>query len=314
VVTWSGTLAGVTWGGRGQAAFPDQSGPLNGNQLPGYTGQPDRSFGPAPGPYTGGQLGGVGDGQNGADPRAPKMQPYPHASVLGEMQETFVRRGSAANDALIVRDRHAYWDTGNQKTGTDPWSSGGPPNSRNNPLEAPPRPDLRTVNRTLSWQNGSDHTANQDDLTRPYTWLGEQIGAWSPVYGGVPGLYQPYGSRGGVPYPIVAPVEQGQPGDGPHLVFSGPPHGLHSQTPWKGSAQYLRRVMSTPQTRPVRFDRPANSPQAGQSYSQTVQPQAATQPRTAPAGAFMANTIGGGVTFQGGRGWVGRQFHGGAFA
>jgi hypothetical protein len=308
-----GALANVWWQGRGQGAFPQQTGPLIGNNLPGFTGQPDHPAGLAPGPYTGGQLGGSGDGTIGADPRAAKVQPSPRTvSLQPSWQETFVRNGSDANDTLITRDRHAYWDTGNQKTGTDPWSSGGIPNSRNNPLIAGPRPDLRLVQRSLSWQIGSDHTGNQDDLTRPYTWLGEQIGAWTPVYGGVPGLYQPYGSRGGIPFPIVSPAEQGTPGDGPHLVFSGPPHGLHSQTPWKGSAQYLRRVMSTPQTRPVRFDRPANSPQAGQSYSQTVQPQAATRPNPAPAGGWMSNTIGGGVVYQGGRGWAGRP-PGGAF-
>jgi len=62
--------------------------------------------------------------------------------------------------------------------------------------------------------------------------------------------------------------------------------------------------MSTPQMRPVRLDRPSNSPQAGQSYSQTVKPQgwsgvgpkrgATVRPGTGP----MQHT---------GRGWAGRQ-------
>ena len=49
-------------------------------------------------------------------------------------------------------------------------------------LEA--RLDLRLINRTVSFQIGSDATRNQDDLTRGYTWLGEQGSGWAPVYGG----------------------------------------------------------------------------------------------------------------------------------
>ena len=157
----------------------------------------------------------------------------------------------------------------------------------------------------MSWQIGSDNTRNQDDLSRGYTWLGEQGSGWAPVYGGVPGLYQPYGSRGGIPYPVVSPVEQGQPGDGPHLVFAGPDHGLHSETPWKGGAQIIARYMSTPQTRPVRFDRPSNSPQAGQSYSQTVLPQGASRVRPARPGP-PAGPASGPARFHG-RGWSGRN-------
>lgn len=297
-------LGGVSWSGRGQGQFPAVTGNAAGNNLPGITGATDRPARPAPGYWhVDGQLGGVGDGNTGADPRAPKEQPWPHRDVLGDGQETFRRYGiQGFNDRLTVKDRHAYWDTGNQKTGLtfDPASA--PPNTYNNPLEQPPAPELRTVNRTVSYQQGTDATRNQDDLSRPYTWLGEQGSPWSPVYGGVPGLYQPYGTRGGVPFPIVSPVEQGQPGDGPRLVSGGPPHGLHTQTPWKGGAQLIRRYGSIPQMRPVRFDRPANSPQAGQSYSQTVRPQGATgvRPSVAPAGR------GQGPMQYTGRGWAGR--------
>ena len=357
-------LAGVMWTGRGQSAgFAAPTERAYGNQIPGLTGPVDRQIGPSPGPYTGGQMGGKGDGATGADPSAPKVSPYPESTWLDswgegqirnpagpglppfpygglgtfqgrgwggqlggywssdptsgvpDQQQSFRRNGTLGfNDKLTVKDRGAYWDTGNQKTGTDPWASGGIPNSRNNPLDEPPRPDLRTINRTVSYQKGSDTTANQDDLSRPYSpaagtrgFIGEQGSGWAPIYGGVPGLYQPYGSRGGVPFPIVSPAEFGQVGDGPHLVFAGPPHGLHSQTPWKGGAQIISRFMSIPQTRPVRQDRPSNSPQAGQSYSQTVRPQGSSPVR--PAGGRptqYGSASGGGLMYGGGRGWVGQ--------
>lgn len=308
--------AGVSYQGRGQTLFPAVSERAHGNNLPGITGQPDRLYRPGPGVQgvVGGQLGGIGDGWTGADPRAPRMSPAPISSRTtawsegdvgestgqGQGRESFRRYGlQGFNDKLTVTDRHAYWDAGHQRTGItfDPASA--PPNTYNDPVHAPPRPDLRTVNRRVSYQKGTDNTRNQDDLTRPYTWLGEQGSPWTPVNGGVPGLYQPYGTRGGVPYPIVSPVEQGQPGDGPRLVSAGPPHGLHSQTPWKGGEQLIGRYGTTPQMRPVRIDRPSNSPQAGQSYSQTVRPQGASPVR--PAVMPRANPTG-----HTGRGWSGR--------
>lgn len=307
-------MAGVSWAGRGGNLFPSPAANAYGNNLPAITGQLDSPFGPAPGYWhVDGQLGGIGDGNTGADPRAPKVSPVPvflpgsdpagMDSGTANNAPSFVRFGiQGFNDRLTVKDRHAYWDTGNQKTGTSFDAAGAPPNTYNNPQQQPPRPDLRTVNRTVSYQKGSDKTRNQDDLTRPYTWLGEQGAPWTPVSGGVPGLYQPYGTRGGVPYPIVSPVEQGQPGDGPRLVSGGPPHGLHSRTPWKGGEQLLGRYASTPQMRPVRIDRPSNSPQAGQSYSQTVRPQGASGVR--PSQAPPARSAG--PMQHRGRGWAGR--------
>lgn len=306
MAAWPGA-AGVTWAGRGNSAgFATPMAPAAGNNLPGITGAPDRPFMPGPGPHAGGQLGGTGDGAAGTDPRAARIQPdtrMPQRKPFGEQGRDYGNPGF--NDKLTVKDRHGYWDTGNQKTGTDTPTSGGMPNAWNNVRTEPPRPDFRLVNRTLSYQKGSDKTRNQDDLTRPYTGLGEQGSGWARVYGGVPGLYQPYGSRGGIPYPIVAPVEQGAPGDGPHLVFAGPPHGLHSQTPWKGGAQIIARFSTIPQTRPVRQDRPANSPQAGQSYSQTVLPQGASRVRPGAARPRGYGPASG--SWPGGRGWSGQH-------
>ncbi len=304
---WPGT-AGINFAGRGQSAgFAQPIGNVHGNNLPGFTGALDPPSRPGPGPGADGNVGGgTGDPYYGADPRADKIQPNTRNPQIKPTAERGWDYGNPGfSDKLTVKDRHAYWDTGSQKTGTEFLASSATPNAYNDPRNQPPRPDLRLVNRTVSYQKGSDATAAQDDLTRPYTWLGEQGSGWTPVYGGVPGLYQPYGSRGGIPYPIVAPVEQGQPGDGPHLVFSGPPHGLHSETPWKGGAQIIARFSQIPQTRPVRQDRPANSPQAGQSYSQTVTPQGASpvRPRGGQPGRTGASPAS--AAWPGGRGWAG---------
>src|SRR5271166_6766231 len=71
-------LGGVTWSGRGQNQFPSATANAAGNNLPGITGPTDAPFRPAPGYWhVGGQLGGIGDGNTGADPRAPKIAPKP---------------------------------------------------------------------------------------------------------------------------------------------------------------------------------------------------------------------------------------------
>jgi hypothetical protein len=177
------------------------------------------------------------------------------------------------NDQLQVRDRHAYWSTGKQRFRGSPYE-GSQMSGRNPQLDGPPMATLETVNISVNPQIGSDHTSFADDLSRPYTWLGQQDGTVQRVSGGVPGLVIPYGSRGGVPYPIVDP-SNGE--GGPKLVRSGPPHGLHSNSIPDGK-QLQDRYKATPQMRPVRLDRPANSTMAGQSYSQTVQRQGDTGP------------------------------------
>ena len=311
-------LAGVGWwAGRGVTVFPRPAPgeAAQGNPLPPITGTPDpfAPRGPAAQGVIGGQLGGVGDGTYGTDPAAPMITApafLPGDDPAGMDSGTRNNEGpwrggiQGFNDKLTVRDRHAFWWRGEaQRTGIQGFPPSGSPNTYNNPLQEGPAPRLRTVNRSVSYQKGSDHTANQDDLTRPYTWLGEQGTGWSPIYGGVPGLYVPYGTRGGIPYPVQSPVQYGADRDSPQLVFSGPPHGLHSQTPWRPGAQLLSRTFAFPQMRPVRIDRPSNSPQAGQSYSQTVQMQG--QERVRPAGP--AGTRGQGPMQHRGRGWTGQQ-------
>jgi hypothetical protein len=212
--------------------------------------------------------------------------------VLTQSQETAVRApGNApvgySNDKLVAYDRHGMFKSGYENSGrnsgqTDP------------PLDGPARPSLWLVQRTINYQSGSDKSAATDDLTRDYTrnstgmYVGEQGTGWSHIYGGTPGLYQEYGSYQGIApatpgydpitgatQGINSPVPQGAPGDGPHDVWSGPPHGLHSPT-LPAYAQTIGRYMAIPQMANPRIDRPSNSPIAGQSYSQTVIPQGQT--------------------------------------
>ncbi len=240
-----------------------------------------------------------------------------------------------ANDKLWTADRHGILKVGYENSGrnsgeTDP------------PMDGPARPSLWLVQRTINYQQGTDTTLTQDDLSRDYSriqvqdagsqsigWVndpnvgpyngyagregalfaGEQGVGWAPVYGGTPGLYQEYGSYAGVSPSspgvsagIHSPVPQGTPGDGLQKVWSGPPHGLHSPT-LPTYSQTIGRYMDIPQMAQPRIDRPSNSPIAGQSYSQTVQVQGET-------GTVPQNTkLNSGVNFNRrvkGNGWRGR--------
>ena len=205
---------------------------------------------------------------------------FGRSRVLGVGQESSWRGGAYfANDKMMTMDRHAYLSRGNELSGrnsgqTDP------------PMDGPARPSLRLVQRTINYQQGTDTTRDQDDLNRAYArtpdgryFMGTQGDAWTPVYGGTPGMYQPYGTYqgiGNVPLQgIQSPVIQGAPGDGPQSFKPGPPHGLHSPT-LPDYVQTLGYYMAVPQMRLPRIDRPSNSTIGGQSYSQTVQPQGQT--------------------------------------
>jgi hypothetical protein len=289
---------------------------VQGNELPAdsgwwgstYHGEEDLP-GPSPsspGYVIGGTAGAGNDGFWGPDPRQPEIiSPVflpgqdPAGMDAGTENHPGAWRGGLQgfNDKLRVVDRHAFWNTGNQRTGTTFAAASANPNSYNDPLQEPPQARLRTVNRSVTYQKGTDATRNQDDLSRGYTWVGEQGSGYQPVYGGVPGLYQPYGTRGGVPYPIVDP-SAGQ--GGRELVWAGPPHGLHSLT-FPDQADTLLRYQVLPQMRPVRVDRPSNSPQAGQAYSQTVQHQGmARVPK--PGGITTQKPV-----HHQGRGWAGAR-------
>jgi hypothetical protein len=198
----------------------------------------------------------------------------------GFSQESSWRGGANfANDKMMTMDRHGFMKRGNELSGrnsgnTDP------------PMDGPARPSFVLVQRTINYQQGSDATRDQDDLGRAYArtpdgryFMGTQGDSWTPVYGGTPGMYQPYGTYqgiGNVPVQgIQSPVIQGAPGDGPQSFQPGPPHGLHSPT-LPDYMQTLGYYMATPQMRAPRIDRPFNSRIGGQSYSQVVQPQGQT--------------------------------------
>lgn len=230
-----------------------------------------------------------GGGQNSVS-QAVEVPQFGWPRPLQQGQEKAVRApGNApvgySNDKLTTLDRHGMMKVGYENSGrmsgnTDP------------PLDGPARPSLWLVNRSLSYQQGTDTTAATDDLTRDYSrnaegmYVGEQGTGWSRVYGGTPGLWMEYGSYAGVS-PTSRPVNndtsigihstvaQGQPGDGPHDVWGGPPHGLHSPT-LPTYSQTLGRYMDIPQMARPRIDRPSQSPIAGQSFSQTVQSQGQT--------------------------------------
>jgi len=177
----------------------------------------------------------------------------------------------------IVRDRHAILNRGNERFGR--MSNMGAGGSGPDPLkDGPARPSLRLINRSFNPQQGTTATRNADDLTRGYRtvstgeWAGQQDGAVSQIWGGSPGLWTPYGSYGGYtqePIQGIQGPEIGTPGDGPQLIPGQPAHGLHSDT-MQNAWPINSRFNVTAQQRPVRADRPANSPIAGQSFSQTV--------------------------------------------
>lgn len=278
-----------------------------------YGGQQITNFsnygGVAPGPAA---YNGIIGGSNTGNPASPELGGLPQFGVpraLNLMQESAFRGAGggvgSANDKFIAYDRHMFAKVGYENSGrnsgyTDP------------PMDGPARPAYQMLNRAINYQQGTDTDAATDDLSRDYTrnaqgmYIGEQGSGWAPVYGGVPGLYQPYGSYAGVtPGPvqgIQSPVSEGAQGDGPRKVWSGPPHGLHSPT-LPTYSNTIGRYLSVPQMHAPRQDRPSNSPIAGQSYSQTVQTQG--QSGTVPQNV----NINSGVNFNQrarGNGWRGR--------
>lgn len=237
--------------------------------------------------------------------------------ILGVGQESSWRGGlNFANDKLMTMDRHLISKVGNELSGrlsglTDP------------PMDGPARPSYKAIQRTISYQQGTDNDANQDDLSRPYArnaqgmYMGEQGSGWIQVSGGVPGLWQPYGSYAGITngpvQGIQSPVAQGEPGDGRHSFFAGPPHGLHSPT-MPDYSPIIGYYMAVPQQRAPRIDRPSNSPIGGQSFSQLVQPQGQTGTIAQQSSKLGTKNVTGGVNWQATRrsGWRGQSGAGNA--
>lgn len=226
---------------------------------------------------------GQGDGIN-ASPVGGRVVVTP-ASQLGR----FARTPAYENGKLIARDRHVLTRRGRTTTSgayQEPYS--GVPNPE---ADGPPKPAYQMLNRTLSWQIGTDGTRGLDnDAFHAATTAGNRAfplgnqgsNPWERISGGTPGLYRPYGARGvvegpapatyalaGGPYLPGTLVSPGAPGDGPQIVYGGLPHGLHSPT-LPATKQTQARYAANVQMKNGRQDRPANSKIAGQSYSQTV--------------------------------------------
>lgn len=203
------------------------------------------------------QVGQVAPGgvQTGGDYGSPQASPVPYPGQWGPEQTHRWWSPGVTSDTLIHRDRHGYFQAGTERAGRT--SSMPDP-----PASGPAMPSFKALNVTWNWQAGTG-SAYADDLSRPYTWVGQQDGSWVPVYGGTPGFYR--SGPGG-------PPQQTQPADGPQRVFGGPPHGLHTWSP-PDYAQTLARYNTVPQMVAARVDRLSNSTIAGQTYSQTTQHQ-----------------------------------------
>ncbi len=181
----------------------------------------------------------------------------------------------ASNSALTVYDRHIMAKSGTERQQAHPDSTGGQGYS---PLaDGPARPSYMMVHRTYSKTYGNDGTrfldntapkaVTHDSYGRPQP-LGTQDGSpWSTKWGGAPGLTHVYGVRGsaGAQGPAA-----GSDQDAPQKLRNGPPAGLHARSQ-SNRALTQARSRSTPQQVRRRPQLVANSKQAGQSYSQTVQ-------------------------------------------
>jgi len=190
-------------------------------------------------PYGGAQVTHIGGNPPGQMPYGRGQNPVEEVSGLPqfgwprplnpEQERATPRPGrpvGGANDKLWTADRHGILKVGYENSGrnsgeTDP------------PMDGPARPSLWLVQRTINYQQGTDNTLTQDDLSRDFSrvvinnqgsesigWVysalcgpmlgtryagregniyaGEQGVGWAPVYGGTPGLYQEYGSYAGV--------------------------------------------------------------------------------------------------------------------
>ena len=222
--------------------------------------------------------------------------PYPNRTVLTphslDSAGMHARTSAFQHGRSIMRDRHILGNQGSVTSSANQQRTGGSPNPE---ADGPARPAFKMVNRSLSFQNGSDSTRNLDNNdyhavvmagNRPFP-LATQGQEWSIKYGGTPYLanYRPYGTRGGfdsgAPVPTVRAesggpyhprtlLQTGDPGDGPQKIYGGLPWGLHSPTlPGKEQTQTLIRSRLG-QVKPVWNVRPQNSRSAGQSWSQSM--------------------------------------------
>jgi hypothetical protein len=206
--------------------------------------------------------------------------------------------GGWADGVGTVRDRHII-----VRRGTVRNPGGGGSSMPSADLCGPPPPRYQMVNTTESWQQGTDKTTQEDNPGPHYTVprvgqpgrlfpLGQQDGNQTHVMGPPIGEYRDYGVRGpaGMHGPTPASyalagdgsgarvgtlLAEGEPGSEPtgRLIYGGVPHGLHSPT-IASRIITMARQAAIPQMVAPRVDRPASSKAAGQSFSQTVVPEA----------------------------------------
>jgi len=228
---------------------------------------------------------GAGDGIANASP-------YPEREIITPPYQLLrqARTPQFQHGRLIARDRHIAAFRGRTTSSGQRQETGGSPNPE---ADGPPRPSYRMLNRTVSWQIGTDSTRGLDNTAfhatttaggKPFP-LGTQDGSVSKTYG-TKGLanFRPYGSRKGYqggPEPRVValaggPVRAGtvlsagSVADGPQKVWGGYPHGLSTTVaePRKFSGATIAARFD--QIRRPSINRPNNSKIAGQSYDQSV--------------------------------------------
>jgi len=194
--------------------------------------------------------------------------PVPAGPVRGQETSTrhplpaapFSVNGLAPNDQGWQRDRHPYLYQGTSTTGRD--------SGIHDPLpDGPVRGSLRQLMVNWRKETGTDRTRALDVHRPQYLPVGWQDGSPTRIWGGQPGFYQQYGTRGGVD-------QVGSDTSGTVQIPGTRPHGLHTHTvnPRRNT---LKTYRETPQMRPGRMDRLANSARSGQSYSQTTVTQGA---------------------------------------
>ena len=163
-----------------------------------------------------------------------------------------------AQDNVIVQDRHPYVAFETEITGRD--------SGLKDPIpDGPVRKVIRMLSRDWTLWQGSDATANQDDLSRNYSKYGYQDGTVTTIFGGQPGYFRPYGTQ--IDTTVVPRRTSGS-----EQIPASPPHGLHTHTVGSRSMT-LKSYRQNQQQVPGRQDRLSNSRRAGQSYSQTTRHQ-----------------------------------------
>jgi hypothetical protein len=194
--------------------------------------------------------------------------PVPAGPVRGQRYSTrhplpgppFGIDGLSPNDQGWHRDRHAFVYQGTSTTGRD--------SGVHDPLpDGPVRPSIRNLMMNWRREDGTDATRGFDPRRPQYLPVGWQDGSPTRIWGGTPGFYQAYGSRG-------SGELVGADTSGNVQIPGTRPHGLHTHTV-NSRRSTLKTYRSTPQMVPGRQDRLANSGRAGQSYSQTTVTQGA---------------------------------------